>query len=120
MAADIVALLGSIGSVRGTLAVGVAAARSGRGLGLVLGLGLGSGTASSAAIAAWFVGVPDLTQDPSARSVRPGESTMLPRDNGPLTSTFRVPRTPTVTGTRSIWPSRTTCTALLTTASMGT
>ena len=45
---------------------------------------------------------PIRTRVPSARSRRAGESTAIPRETSPTISTLRLPRMPTVTGTRSI------------------
>src|SRR6266403_6106262 len=75
----------------------------GPGLGPGLGVGAGSGVASTGASGAGFAGTFTLatrTRVPSARSARAGDSTVVSFDTLPMISTLRLPRIPTVTGTR--------------------
>src|SRR6476660_6599425 len=80
-----------------------AALATGLGPGPGPGLGVGSGVASTGATGAGFAGTFTLatrTRVPSARSARAGDSTVVSFDTLPMISTLRLPRIPTVTGTR--------------------
>src|SRR5213592_3955287 len=80
-------------------------------LGVELGVGLGSGVASTAGSGADFAGTftfSTRTRVPSAKSARDGDNTVVSFGTLPMISTLRLPRIPTVTGTRSTLPLLTT------------
>src|SRR6267142_4634090 len=98
MAEDMTAL-----SVSAELVTMAAGSRQGAGLGS--GLGVTSAGASVVGLAATFS---TRTRVPSAKSVRAGDSTVVSFETLPTISTLRLPRIPTVTGTRLIFPLLTT------------